>query len=124
MTTRRWPYGHRGRRRSSTELGTSSRIELARVYLALNDPNGAGTLIREIDELLRTRPDLGSLVVDAQLLQARPLKERGPSVPGTSALTGAERRLLPLLATHLTFPQIAAAMSLSPNTIKTQACSL
>jgi LuxR family transcriptional regulator, maltose regulon positive regulatory protein len=29
-----------------------------------------------------------------------------------------------LLATHLTFPQIAAAMSLSPNTIKTQAYSL
>ena len=105
-------------------IATQTRIELARVYLALNDLNGARTLIREIDELLRTRPDLSSLVADAQLLQAGPSKERGPSASGTSALTGAERRLLPLLATHLTFPQIAAAMSLSPNTIKTQACSL
>jgi LuxR family maltose regulon positive regulatory protein len=39
-------------------------------------------------------------------------------------LTGAELRLLPLLATHQTFPQIAAAMSLSPNTIKSQVYSL
>src|SRR5436305_8422500 len=85
-------------------IATQTRIELARVYLALNDLNGARTLIREIDELLRTRPDLSSLVADAQLLQARPLKERGPSA--TSTLTGAERRLLPLLATHQTFPQI------------------
>ena len=105
-------------------IATQTRIELARVYLALNDLNGARTLIREIDELLRTRPDLSSLVADAQLLQARPLKERGPCASGTSALTGAELRLLPLLATHLTFPQIAATMSLSPNTIKTQVYSL
>ena len=103
-------------------IATQTRIELARVYLALNDLNGARTLIREIDELLRTRPDLSSLVADAQLLQARPLKEHGPSA--TSTLTGAERRLLPLLATHQTFPQIAAAMSLSPNTIKSQVYSL
>jgi LuxR family transcriptional regulator, maltose regulon positive regulatory protein len=103
-------------------IATQTRIELARVYLALNDLNGAKTLIGEIDELLRTRPDLSSLAADAQLLQARPLKERGPSA--TSALTGAERRLLPLLATHLTFPQIAAKMSLSPHTIKTQAYAL
>jgi LuxR family maltose regulon positive regulatory protein len=29
-----------------------------------------------------------------------------------------------MLATHLTFPQIAATMSLSPNTIESQAYSL
>jgi LuxR family maltose regulon positive regulatory protein len=103
-------------------IATQTRIELARVYLALNDLNGATTLIREIDELLRTRPDLSSLIADAQLLQAQPLKEHGPSA--TSTLTGAELRLLPLLATHLTFPQIAATMSLSPNTIKSQVYSL
>jgi DNA-binding CsgD family transcriptional regulator len=51
-------------------------------------------------------------------------EERGPSASGGSALTCAELRLLPMLATHLTFPQIAATMSLSPNTIKSQAYSL
>jgi LuxR family maltose regulon positive regulatory protein len=39
-------------------------------------------------------------------------------------LTGAELRLLPLLCTHLSFPEIAAQMFLSPNTIKSQANSI
>ena len=105
-------------------IATQTRIELAHVYLALGDLNGARTLIREIDELLRKRPDLSSLVGEAQMLQEQPLKEGGPSGSGATTLTGAELRLLPLLATHQTFPQIAAAMSLSPNTIKSQAYSL
>jgi LuxR family maltose regulon positive regulatory protein len=105
-------------------ISTQTRIELARVYLALNDLNGATTLIREIDELLRKRPDLSSLVGEAQVLQAQPSEERSPSGSRTSTLTRAELRLLPLLATHQTLPQIAAAMSLSPNTIKSQAYSL
>jgi LuxR family transcriptional regulator, maltose regulon positive regulatory protein len=45
-------------------------------------------------------------------------------VPGASALTDAELRLLPMLATHLTFPEIAAEMFLSHNTIKTEATSI
>jgi LuxR family transcriptional regulator, maltose regulon positive regulatory protein len=45
----------------------------------------------------------------------------GSSVPGASALTAAELRLLPLLSTHLSFPEIAAEMFLSRNTIKSQA---
>jgi DNA-binding CsgD family transcriptional regulator len=36
----------------------------------------------------------------------------------------AELRLLPMLATHLSFPEIAAEMFLSPNTIRTQAMSI
>jgi LuxR family maltose regulon positive regulatory protein len=39
-------------------------------------------------------------------------------------LTDAELRLLPMLATHLTLPEIAAEMFLSRNTIKTQANSI
>jgi LuxR family maltose regulon positive regulatory protein len=39
-------------------------------------------------------------------------------------LTAAELRLLPLLSTHLSFPEIAAEMFLSPNTVKSQAYSL
>jgi LuxR family maltose regulon positive regulatory protein len=110
-------------------IATQTRIELARVYLALGDFAGAETLIQEIAELLQRRPDLSSLadeagVLQAGMLQARLPEERCPSASGESALTFAELRLLPMLATHLTFPQIAATMSLSPNTIKSQAYSL
>jgi DNA-binding CsgD family transcriptional regulator len=43
------------------------------------------------------------------------------AVPG---LTGAELRLLPLLATHLSCPEIGAELFLSANTIKSQAVSI
>jgi LuxR family maltose regulon positive regulatory protein len=52
------------------------------------------------------------------------LLRRLASVPGASALTAAELRLLPMLATHLSYPEIGAEMFLSRNTIKTQANSL
>jgi LuxR family maltose regulon positive regulatory protein len=40
------------------------------------------------------------------------------------SLTGAELRLLPFLATHLTFPEIASRLFLSRNTVKTEAISM
>ena len=105
-------------------FAVQARIELARVHLALADLAGARTLMREVDELLRRRPGLGNLVGQAQELRAPLAKERGPGAPGASALTGAELRLLPLLSTHLSFPEIAGQMFLSPNTIKSQANSI
>jgi LuxR family transcriptional regulator, maltose regulon positive regulatory protein len=105
-------------------FAVQARIELTRVHFALADPAGARTLMREVDELLRRRPGLGNLADEAHELRARLSKERGSSVPGASALTGAELRLLPLLCTHLSFPEIAAQMFLSRNTIKSEANSL
>jgi LuxR family transcriptional regulator, maltose regulon positive regulatory protein len=100
------------------------RIELTRVHLALGDIAGARILVREIDELLRRRPGLGTLVGEAEALRVQLAKERSSSVPGASALTAAELRLMPLLATHLSFPEIAADVFLSPNTVKSQAFSM
>ena len=100
------------------------RIELARVYLALSDLEGARTLMREIDELLRRRPGLGTLVNQARALRDTLAGEHGSNMPGASALTTAELRLLPLLATHLSLPQIGEELFLSPNTIKSQAISI
>jgi LuxR family maltose regulon positive regulatory protein len=102
-------------------FAVQARIELARVHLALTDLAGARTLMREIDDLLRRRPGLGTLVVEAGALRAQLANERSSSVPGASALTAAELRLLPLLPTHLSFPEIAQEMFLSRNTIKTEA---
>jgi LuxR family transcriptional regulator, maltose regulon positive regulatory protein len=105
-------------------LAVQVRIELIRVHLALADPAGARTLMQEVNELLRRRPDLGALVGEAQALRDRLVKERSSSAPGSSALTAAELRLLPMLPTHLSFPEIAAEMSLSPHTVKSQAFSI
>jgi LuxR family maltose regulon positive regulatory protein len=105
-------------------FAVQARIELIRVHLALADLAGARTLMREIDELLRHRPGLGNLIGEAQALRAQLAKEHGPSAPRASALTGAELRLLPLLSTHLSIPEIAAQMFLSRNTIKSQANSI
>jgi LuxR family maltose regulon positive regulatory protein len=104
-------------------LAVQARIELGRVYLALADPAAARTLMREADEVLRLRPRLGTLVGEARQLRALLAREGGPSVPGASALTAAELRVLPMLATHLSFPEIAGELFLSPNTVKSQAIS-
>ena len=105
-------------------FAVQARIELARVHLALADLAGAKTLMREVDELLRRRPGLGNLTGEAQVLRARLSEDHGSGAPGASALTGAELRLLPMLSTHLSFPEIAAELFLSPNTIKSQAISI
>ena len=105
-------------------FAVQARIELARAHLALSDPVGAWTLMREVDELLRCRPDLGSLAGEAEAFRARLSEEHDPGVPGISALTAAELRLLPTLASHLSFPQIAAEMFLSPHTVKSEAISI
>jgi LuxR family maltose regulon positive regulatory protein len=80
--------------------------------------------MREVDDLLRRRPGLGTLVGEAQALRAQLARERGSSVPGASALTAAELRLLPLLSTHLSLPEIAQEMVLSRHTIKSQVNSI
>ena len=105
-------------------FAVQARIELAHACIALTDVAGARTLMREVDELLRYRPGLGTLVGEAQALQAQLSRLRGPDAPGASALTAAELRLLPILATHLSFPQIAEQMSLSRHTVKAEATSI
>src|SRR5215472_15868733 len=105
-------------------LAVQARIELTRVYLALSDLAGARTLMREIDEVLKRRPGLGTLAGEAAALRARLDKERGAVVPGPSALTAAELRVLPLLPTHMPAREIAAQLFLSHNTIRTEMKSI
>ena len=105
-------------------FAVQARIELARVHLALSDPEGAWTLMREVDELLRRRPDLGNLTDEAVAFRAWLSEEHGPGLPGVSALTTAELRLLPMLASHLSFPQIGAELFLSRHTVKSEAVSI
>ena len=71
-----------------------ARLELARAYLALADAGGAATMLREIDAILRRRPDLGTLPAQVEELRAS-LKTMHAQAPGASTLTEAELRVLP-----------------------------
>ena len=105
-------------------LAVQARIELARCHLALSDFAAARILLREITDVLTRRPGLGVFAEQAEDLRAELSEVRGSSAAGASALTGAELRLLPMLPTHLSFPEIAGEMYLSPNTVKSQAMSI
>jgi LuxR family maltose regulon positive regulatory protein len=105
-------------------MAVQARIELARCYLALSDFGAARTLLREADEILVRRPRLGVFVRQAADLRAELSRARGSSVLGSSALTTAELRLLPMLSTHLSFPEIAEEMFLSRHTVKAEAMSI
>jgi LuxR family maltose regulon positive regulatory protein len=52
-------------------LAVQARIELSRVHLALADIAGARILMREIDEMLKRRPGLGTLAGKAEELRGR-----------------------------------------------------
>ncbi len=99
-------------------------LELARVHLALKEPGVAGTVLSEAEAILRARPHLGTLNDLAHELRARIEATSTPSGEWALSLTAAELRLLPLLTTHLAFPQIGERLHLSRTTIKTQAISI
>jgi LuxR family transcriptional regulator, maltose regulon positive regulatory protein len=104
-------------------LAVEARLALARCYARLRDPEGARVVVAEIDRILAVRPQLGVLVEQARALRDEVAAiTHGRKAP--ARLTPAELRLLPQLATHLSFREIAAEFDVSPNTVKTQAISI
>jgi LuxR family maltose regulon positive regulatory protein len=98
-------------------------LELGRAYRALNDLGGARAVVRQAQDILEQRPDLGILPQRAAELRA----ELGTSdlpAGGASTLTSAELRLLPFLSTHLTLSEISERLHVSRNTVKTQVGSI
>jgi LuxR family maltose regulon positive regulatory protein len=67
---------------------------------------------------------MGSLIEDARELRERVDATVGSDGAWAMSLTGAELRLLPYLATHLMFPEIASRLFISRNTVKTEAVSI
>jgi LuxR family maltose regulon positive regulatory protein len=104
-------------------LAVQTRLELIRALLALADAPGARTVLREVDAILRLRPDLGVLPDQANDVRAQIARIPVGTI-GSSSLTAAELRLLPLLQTHLTFRGIGERLFVSPHTVKTQAISI
>ena len=105
-------------------LSVQTGLELTRVHLALGEPGAAGTVLSEAEAILRVRPRLGTLVELACELRQRVEATSTPSGEWALSLTAAELRLLPLLTTHLGFPQIGERLFVSRTTIKTQAISI
>lgn len=105
-------------------LAVQTRLELARAYVTLRDADGARALLSEVLDILRRRPDLGVLVEQATTLQAEVDAMSAAGERSGPGLTRAELRLLPLLATHLSFREIGARLYVSRNTVKTQAISV
>ncbi len=99
------------------------RLELAKLLLAMADPAGARTLVREIDEILWHRPDLGILVQQVDNLRSQ-LATMPAGKLGVSSLSPAELRLLPYLQTHLTHEEIGQRLYVSLNTVRTQTQSI
>ncbi len=105
-------------------LAVRLRLQLAKVYVALADATTARHLLREIEDVLYHRPNLGSLVDDVAALRhtlAAPLPGGAAAGP---PLSPAELRLLPYLQTHLTVPEIAGRLFLSHNTVRSQVGSI
>jgi LuxR family maltose regulon positive regulatory protein len=105
-------------------LATLALLELARVRLALADATGARVLLRRVSDIFRVRPGLGVLTEQTAELDGRTHALSEPEGRWASSLTPAERRLLPLLATHLSFREIGAHLYISRNTVKTQAIAV
>ena len=98
-------------------------LEMARAYIALADPGGARAVLTQANDIFKQRPDLGNLPQQAHELRAK-IETMHAESSGASSLTTAELRLLPMLSTHLTFPQIGDRLYISRHTVKTQAVSI
>ncbi len=99
-------------------------LELARAYLALVDPEGARATLEQARGILQQRPDLGTLATATRQLGERVAQITEATPVGASTLTAAELRLVPLLPTHLTYPEIGERLFISRHTVKTHAGSV
>jgi len=98
------------------------RLQLANALLALDDPRGARIILREIEDVLHHRPELGAFNDQVDRLSDR-LAAARMGTP-TTTLSGAELGLLPYLQTHLTLAEIAERLYVSRHTVATHTKSI
>jgi LuxR family transcriptional regulator, maltose regulon positive regulatory protein len=104
-------------------MAVNALLELGRAYLLLEDLAGASVVLHQARDIAQRRPDLGVLAGQVQELWSE-LDTVRTAKQGASSLTIAELRLLPLMATHLTYPEIGRRLYISQSTVKTQAISI
>ncbi len=98
-------------------------VEMAKTFIELADVAGARRVMRDAADVVFARPGLGALRDEFEKVKTRLAALPAGSV-GPSSLTTAELRLLPMLVTHLTYPEIGDRFYVSRHTVKTQAMSI
>ena len=105
-------------------MAVRARLQMAKVYWAMADHSSARHLVREIEEILLHRPDLGVFGDEvAQFLDVVASSAKN-AAGGGPPLTPAELRLLPYMQTHLTFREIAERLFVSRNTVSSEVSSI
>ena len=98
------------------------RLALAEIFLALGDLDRATALLDEADAF--RAPATRAVVLDEAYERTRQrAATSGARSAGTEVLTAAEVRVVQYLPTHLSFPEIARELTVSPHTVKSQAMS-
>jgi LuxR family maltose regulon positive regulatory protein len=98
-------------------------LGLTRTHLAVGDPAGARTLLRQAEDIIRRLPDLG--VLPAEAAELRTTIASLPTGPASaSTLTAAELRVLALLPYYLSFKEIGQRLGVKGTTVKTHALSI
>jgi LuxR family maltose regulon positive regulatory protein len=98
-------------------------IGLTKAHLAVGDPAGARTLLRQAEDIVRRRPDVG--ILPAELADLRATIASLPTAPaGASTLTTAELRVLAMLPYYLSFKEIGQRLGVKGTTVKTHALSI
>ncbi len=104
-------------------LAVQNLNEMAKAYIEVADMAGARRVMRDAADIMAVRPKVGTLATEHAAIKER-LAELPAGSVGASSLTTAELRLLPLLVTHLTYPEIGERLFVSRHTVKTQAMSI
>jgi LuxR family maltose regulon positive regulatory protein len=105
-------------------LAVRTRVHLAWACAGGGDHGAARHLLREIDDVLLHRPDLGTLLAEVATLRAALASNEHVAETGASPLTPAELRLLPYLQTHLTIREIGDRLFISRNTASSEIGSI
>lgn len=103
-------------------ISVQALTEMAELQVEMADYAGAREVSREIGAILARR-SVGTLEERHRELVAL-LSQMPAGRTGAATLTNAELRLLPLLATHLSFPEIGDRLYISRHTVKTEAMSI
>ncbi len=100
------------------------RLQLAKVSWALDDQASARHLLREIDDILLHRAELGVLGDEVSVFRELVASTDHEAPTGHAPLTPAELRLLPYLQTHLSIREIGERLFVSRNTVSSEVGSI
>jgi LuxR family maltose regulon positive regulatory protein len=97
-------------------------VEFGKAHLSLGDFDAVESAVEEAEVVIARSADLGRLADGVAELRERLTTARRDT--SGVALSPAEFRVLPMLATHLSFREIGEQLFVSQNTVKTQAISI